>query len=112
MEQAQYEKGTQEYYMVNDPTHSIRKSCVHWLMRITGKRAEEVSTLFWEKEETLKYYAQQSFDDMLEDDICSLCNPDPNESHYKRFCTLKHALIYYNTDESERNELRQRKGWR
>lgn len=111
MEQDQYEKGTQEYYLVNDPTHSIRRSCVHWLMRITGNRSEEVATLFWEKEETLKIYAKQSFDDMLEDDTCALCNPDPNETEYKRFCTLKHAIIFYNTNSQQRIDLRNRKGW-
>lgn len=111
MEQNQYEKGTQEYYLVNDPTHAIRHSCVHWLMRITGNRTEEVASLFWEQSDTLKIYARQSFEDMLEDDTCALCNPDPNENNYKRFCTLKHSIIYYNTNEEQRNQLRMKKKW-
>ena len=111
LEQAKYQKGTQEYYLVNDPTHAVRHSCVHWLMRITGNRAEEVSSLFWEQTETLKIYAQQSFDDMLEDDTCALCNPDPNDQEYRRFCTLKHAIIYYNTNEEQRQGLRVSKKW-
>lgn len=110
-EHAKYEKGTQEYYLVNEPTHAIRHSCVHWLMRITGNRTEEVSSLFWEQPQTLKIYAKQSFEDMLEDDTCSLCNPDPNEDRYRRFCTLKHALIYYNTDKKQREDLRRKKNW-
>lgn len=109
--QSQYEKGTQEYYLVNDPTHCIRKSCVHWLMRITGNRSEEVSTIFWEKEDTIKFYARQSFDDMLEDDMCALCNPDPLNKNIRRFCTLKHSIIYYNTDEQQREQLRIKKNW-
>jgi len=110
-QQAHYEKGTQEYYLVNEPTHAIRHSCVHWLMRITGNRTEEVSSLFWEQPETLKIYARQMFEDMLEDDVCALCNPDPNETDYRRFCTLKHSIIYYNTNEKQREELRIRKNW-
>lgn len=109
--QRSYQKGTQEYYLVNEPTHAIRHSCVHWLMRITGNRTEEVSSLFWEQPETLKIYARQMFEDMLEDDMCALCNPDPNESEYRRFCTLKHSIIYYNTNEVQRQELRIRKNW-
>ena len=111
MDQSQYEKGTQEYYLVNDPTHVVRHSCVHWLMRITGNRTEEVSSLFWEQSDTLKIYARQSFEDMLEDDTCALCNPDPNDTDYKRFCTLKHAIIFYNTNEEQRTELRKKKKW-
>jgi len=111
MQQAQYEKGTQEYYLVNEPTHAIRHSCVHWLMRITGNRTEEVSSLFWEQPETLKIYARQLFEDMLDDDVCALCNPDQTDSAYRRFCTLKHSIIYYNTNEDQREELRERKNW-
>jgi len=111
IQQAQYEKGTQEYYLVNEPTHAIRHSCVHWLMRITGNRTEEVSSLFWEQPETLKIYARQLFEDMLDDDVCALCNPDQTESKYRRFCTLKHSIIYYNTNEDQREELRERKNW-
>jgi len=110
-EQARYEKGTQEYYLVNEPTHAIRHSCVHWLMRITGNRTEEVSSLFWEQPQTLKIYAKQSFEDMLEDDTCALCNPDLNDDRYRRFCTLKHSLIYYNTKEEQRQELREKNHW-
>lgn len=112
IQQSQYEKGTQEYYLVNEPTHAIRHSCVHWLMRITGNRTEEVSSLFWEQPETLKIYARQLFEDMLEDDVCELCNPDENsESGYRRFCTLKHAIIYYNTNNDQRQELRVTNSW-
>ena len=111
LEQAKYQKGTQEYYLVNDPTHAIRHSCIHWLMRITGNRTEEVSSLFWEQSDTLKIYARQSFEDMLEDDTCALCKPDPHDLRYRRFCTLKHAIIYYNTDENQRNNLRREKKW-
>lgn len=112
IDQAKYQKGTQEYYYVNDPTHALRHSCIHWLMRITGNRAEEVSSLFWEKSDTLKIYAKQSFEDMLEDDTCALCNPDPNDQEYRRFCTLKHAIIYYNTNDQQREGLRRAKNWR
>lgn len=110
-EQAKYQKGTQEYYLVNDPTHAIRHSCIHWLMRITGNRTEEVSSLFWEQSDTLKIYARQQFEDMLEDDTCAMCKPDLNDQNYRRFCTLKHAIIYYNTNEEQRVKLREEKKW-
>lgn len=93
----QYRIGTQEWYYVNDPTHTIRHSCVHWLMRITGMRSTVVASFFWEVPETLEIYAKTTLEEILEQHICNYCNPLPNsDQNYVRFCTLSHALLYYN----------------
>lgn len=95
--QQDYEKGTQEYYYVNNPSHVLRHSCVHWLMRISGERAEDVASLFWEKPDTLKVYAKTSMDSILQQGVCYYCNPPEElDNKYKRFCTIRHALVYYN----------------
>jgi len=93
-----YRVGTQEWYYVHDPTHAIRHSCVHWLMRITGMRATVVSSFFWETPETLDIYAKTTLEEILEQHVCNYCNPPKNpDPNYLRFCTLSHALVYYNT---------------
>lgn len=96
-EQEKYKNGTQEWYLVNDPTHAIRHSCVHWLMRNTGMRRDVVASFFWEKPETLDIYAESSLEEILEQHLCNYCNPpktyDPNNI---RFCTLSHSLVWHN----------------
>lgn len=102
----QYEQNSEQYYLVTNPSHTIRHSCVHWLMRITGERAETVANLFWEKPDTLKVYAKQSLDSILMQGVCDLCNPpDERDQNYRRFCTIRHALLYYNLDKDRREEL-------
>lgn len=106
IQQEQYEQNSEEYYLVTNPSHSIRHSCVHWLMRITGERAETVSNLFWEKPDTLKVYAKQSLDSILMQGICDLCNPpDEKDPNYRRFCTIRHAVLYYNLSKDDREKL-------
>ncbi len=110
IEQQEYEQGTEEYYLVTNPSHSMRHSCVHWLMRITGERAETVSNLFWEKPDTLKVYAKQSLDSILMQGICDLCNPpDEKDPNFRRFCTIRHAVLYYNLSNHDREILQQEK---
>lgn len=93
----QYRNGTQEWYMTNEPTHAIRHSCVHWLMRNTGMRRDVVASFFWEKPDTLGIYAESSLESILEQHLCNYCNPpksfDPTNI---RFCTLSHALVWHN----------------
>jgi len=94
--QENYEVGTKEWYLVNDATHAIRHSCVHWLMRASGERKEVVASMFWEKPQTLEYYAKTSIDSILQQGICMICNkPNDIDPSYERFCTIRHALLYY-----------------
>ena len=100
--QKSYQVGTKEWYYVNDATHAIRHSCVHWLMRASGSRKEVVSSMFWEKPQTLEYYANTTIEDILQQGICKICNnPDDIDKNYERFCTIRHALLYYNTGVSK-----------
>ena len=92
-----YEMGTEEYYMINDPSHTIRHSCIHRLMRMTGERSEVVSSMFWDVPETLKIYQKNSIDSILQQGLCMICNPPPkSDQNYERFCTLRHAVLYHN----------------
>jgi len=92
----EYERGTQEWYYVNNPSHVIRHSAIHKLMRVTGERAEVVSGMFWDEPETLKIYKKSSIDSILQQGLCGICNRPSQESEYEMFCTLRHALLYYN----------------
>ena len=98
--------GTEEWYYHNMPSHVIRHSCVHWLMRASGERADVVSSMFWDKPETLKVYAKNSLDAILQQGVCYFCNPpdepDPNSI---RFCSIRHALAYYNNGGRAKNEI-------
>jgi len=88
---------SEEYYLVNNPSHAIRHSCIHKLMRITGERAEVVASMFWDNPETLNIYQKNSIDSVLKQGLCMICNPPPaSEKKYERFCTLRHAVLYYN----------------
>ncbi len=108
--QNEYEQNSEEYYLVTNPSHSMRHSCVHWLMRITGERSETVANLFWEKPDTLKVYAQQSLDSILMQGMCDLCNPaDEKDPNYRRFCTIRHAVLYYNMSKEDREKLQNEK---
>ncbi len=92
-----YDMGTEEYYLVNDPSHAVRHSCIHKLMRMTGERAEVVASMFWDSPETLNIYQKNSIDAILKQGLCMICNPPPtSEINYDRFCTLRHAVLYYN----------------
>ncbi len=93
----QYRLGTKEWYLVNESTHVIRHSCVHKLMRISGQRAEVVASNFWEKPETLNIYHKNSWEEILQQNICYYCNPPKEfDMKYERFCTITHAIAYYN----------------
>lgn len=101
-----YEENTMKWFYVHYPTGVIRHSSVHWLMRITGNNASAVSTLFWEKSETLKIYAKQSFDDLLQINDCAFCRPPIEiDKRYRRFCNLKHAIIFYNNGGKTKKEM-------
>lgn len=92
-----YDAETEEYYLVNDPSHAVRHSCVHKLMRMTGERAEVVGSMFWDIPETLKIYQKNSIDSILKQGLCMICNPPPPDDRKNdRFCTLRHAVLYYN----------------
>jgi predicted transcriptional regulator len=92
-------KGTQEYYLNEYPSHFIRHSWSHWLMRCTGFNATVVSKFAWEDTKTLtKIYSKQSIDEILSIGDCQFCRP----SKYRKadddlyFCCLQHAIAYYN----------------
>jgi len=92
-------KGTQEYYLNEYPSHFVRHSWAHWLMRCTGFNATVVSKFAWEDTKTLtKIYSKQSIDEILSIGDCQFCRP----SKYRKtsddlyFCCLQHAIAYYN----------------
>ena len=92
-----YEMGTEEYYLINDPSHAIRHSCVHKLMRLTGERSDVVASMFWDTPETLKIYQKNGIDSILQQGLCMICNPPPDQSNNnERFCSLRHAVLFYN----------------
>ena len=39
---------TNEWYLCEMPSHIMRHSCVHWLMRLSGQRADQVAAMFWD----------------------------------------------------------------
>ena len=95
-------KGTQEYYLQNMPSHFVRHSWSHWLMRCTGFNATVVSKFAWEDTKTLtKIYSKQSIDEILSIGDCQFCRPSlyrkPDDDLY--FCCLQHAIAYYNEQE-------------
>lgn len=97
--QKNYQVGTKEWYLINDATHAIRHSCVHWLMRASGSRREVVASMFWEKPQTLEYYANTTIEDILQQGICMICNkPNDIDPNYLRFCTIRHSLLYNNLE--------------
>jgi len=98
--------GTEEWYYHNMPSHVIRHSCVHWLMRASGERADVVSSMFWDKPETLKVYAKNSLDAILQQGVCYFCNPpDEPDPNAIRYCSIRHALAYYNNGGRAKNEI-------
>lgn len=101
-----YDRNSKEWYLKNRPTHSVRHSTVHWLMRISGNSIPDVSSMFWETPETLKTYHRRKIDSFLQSDICYICNkPKTADRKEIRFCSFKHALKFYNYSEQKRNEV-------
>jgi hypothetical protein len=102
-ESQNYEIGSQQYYMVTNPTHAIRHSCIHWLMRITGYRKDTVASMFWEEPDTLSVYANMSIKSIIDQGVCYICNmpPEPDQ-RFATFCTLRHAILFYNLSDDER----------
>lgn len=99
-----YEKGTQQYYMVANPTHVIRHSCIHWLMRITGYRKDAVVSMFWEEPDTLDVYQNMNLKSIIDQGICFICNMPPEpDPRFATFCTLRHAILFYNMSDEERS---------
>ena len=95
-----FKKGTLEYYYSSLPTSSIRHSAVHRLMRLTGYRKEVVQSMFWEVPETLNVYAGVSIDSLVQHGVCFVCNkPSGNTDKNKVFCSLRHAILYFNYNE-------------
>lgn len=92
-----YKKGTQEWYLTSKPSHAMRHSCIHKLMRCTGYRKEEVSGMFWDAVDTLDEYNQITPEEIIQRGTCYYCkppaSPDPN---FPVFCQLNHAIRYYN----------------
>jgi len=105
-----YEMLTEEYYYVEDPSHAIRHSCIHKLMRMTGERSEDVASMFWDAPETLKLYKKNSIDAILQQGLCMICNPPPkDDNENERFCTLRHAVLYYNGYRADTTEQEEQK---
>ena len=91
----EYERKTDEWYYVNDPSHVIRHSAVHKLMRLSGERAEVVASMFWDAPKTLEIYRKMTIDSILMQGVCMICNKPNSDDPNERFCTLRHALLYY-----------------
>jgi len=92
-----YEQGTQEYYYNLDPTHAIRHSSIHKLMRITGFKSDVVSSFFWDVPDTLSIYQRTSLDEIMQQGSCLICNkPKEPDPRFEIFCNLRHACLYYN----------------
>ncbi len=91
-------KGTKDYYLTEYPSHFIRHSWSHWLMRCCGYNASVVANFGWEDSETLtKIYSQQSIDDLLNIGNCDFCRPTSNKDQDTEvFCSLQHAIAFYN----------------
>ena len=91
-------KGTKDYYLTEYPSHFIRHSWSHWLMRCCGYNASVVANFGWEDSETLtKIYSQQSIDDLLNIGNCDFCRPTSNKDQDQEvFCSLQHAIAFYN----------------
>lgn len=92
----QYRKGTQEWYLVTDPSHAIRHSCVHWKMRCHNFNINEVAADFWDKPDTLKEYATLTHEQILQRNTCYYCKPPQTPDKWPTFCSLNHAICYYN----------------
>lgn len=93
----QYPMGTMEYYYAEDPSHAIRHSTVHWLMRITGFRSDVVKSFFWDVPDTLSVYQQSTVEELMSQGICYYCSPPPQiDENFAVFCTLRHATAYHN----------------
>lgn len=93
----QYPMGTMEYYYAEDPSHAIRHSTVHWLMRVTGFRSEVVKSFFWDIPDTLGVYQKSTIEELMNQGICYFCTPPPQiDENFAVFCTLRHATAYYN----------------
>ena len=100
-EQPDLKKGTQDYYLTEFPSHFIRHSWSHWLMRCCGYNANVVAKFGWEDTETLtKIYSKQSIDDLLSIGNCNFCRPTTNKDPDNEvFCSLQHAIAFYNQQE-------------
>lgn len=105
-QQSRLQKGTKEHFMVDQPTGVIRHSCVHRLMRFCGNNKEMVKDIFWENADTLKVYAKNSIKDLLMQDVCWICNIQENvDREFMRFCSLQHALLWFNISDLQRKKL-------
>ena len=93
----EYPQGTQEYYYIIDPSHAIRHSSVHKLMRLTGFKSDTVASFFWDVPDTLGVYQRTSLDEIMQQGSCLICNkPKDPDPRYEVFCNLRHACLYYN----------------
>ena len=91
---------TNEWYLCEMPSHIMRHSCVHWLMRMSGQRADQVAAMFWDRPDTLQVYATQQPEELLEAGVCYLCNaPSLPDASRTIFCSFRHALAYYASDD-------------
>ena len=93
-----FKKGEKDYFLQEYPSHFIRHSWSHWLMRCCGYNASVVANFGWEDTETLtKIYAEQSVDDLLNIGNCDFCRPTSNKDpDMEVFCCLQHAIAFYN----------------
>jgi hypothetical protein len=102
----EYDRKTKEWYLQNRSSHTIRHSSVHWLMRISGNNIADVSSMFWETPDTLKSYHRRSVDSFLQTGICYICKkPKGVDENEIRFCSLRHALYFYNLSCEERQKI-------
>ena len=94
-------KGTKDYFLNEYPSHFIRHSWSHWLMRCCGYNASVVANFGWEDSKTLtKIYAKQSIDDLLNIGNCDFCRPTTNKDPDNEvFCCLQHAIAFYSTQD-------------
>lgn len=97
-----YKVGTKEYYLANFTLYTLRHSGAHLWMRRTGFNATAVASMGWDDIATLTTaYARVDSDAFLVQDICYFHNPpiEPDE-HYQHFCSMPHALAWYEKNAS------------
>lgn len=89
---------TDDWYLWNRPTYTLRHSGAHGWCRRCDYRYEKVGAMGWDDVNTLKkYYAKMPSHNLLDDAVCYQCTP-PNDINTDNlyFCRFSHALLWLN----------------
>ena len=65
-------------------------------MRCHNFNINEVAADFWDKPDTLKEYATLTHEQILQRNTCYYCKPPQTPDKWPTFCSLNHAICYYN----------------